>query len=280
MLLRSLLFIPADSPRMLLRSDVMRADMIIFDLEDGVAPERKVQARELLRAYLMSGLTSCQCMVRVNQVRGPEFAKDMAALRGVPFDGLYLPKVEQPEEVRQAAEALESLEAGTEKTGRFLFNTVETPLGLENAMACMQASERVMGVCLGSEDYAASLGVQRSEDYTELDYARRRLVNLARAAGRKAVDTVFADAADLEGLRAQTLYGKRLGYDGKAAISPAQIPVIHSVFAPSGEEVRHAREVVRALEQAAGAIAVLNGKMIDKPVAEQARHILELAQSI
>lgn len=284
MLVRSLLFIPANSPRMLLKSDVMKADMIIFDLEDGVAMDQKEEARELLRGYLKSGLASCTCMVRVNEVHSEDFSKDMRALSGVPFHGLYLPKVEYPEDVRIASRALSQMEqaAGVSEK-KFIFNTVETPMGLENSLACLQASSRVVGACLGSEDYAAALGVKRSEDYTELDYARRRLVNAAKAAGKKAVDTVFADVKNLEGLRRETEYGKRLGYDGKAAVSPAQVPVIHEIFTPTQEEIRHAKAVAAALEKggpSSKSVTILDGKMIDKPVADQAKKILEIAKAI
>lgn len=206
MLVRSLLFIPANSPKMLLKSNVMQADFIIFDLEDGVAEDRKAEARELLRAYLTSGLVSCRYMIRVNRVGSAAFQADLASLQGVPFAGLYLPKVEEPEEVRAAAAALDALEQDTPGIPRrFLFNTVETPLGLEQSFACLRASDRVAGVCLGSEDYAAALGVSRSADYTELDYARRRLVTAAKAAGKATVDTVFADVKDLDGLRRESL---------------------------------------------------------------------------
>ena len=283
MLFRSLLFIPASSPKMLLKSNVIKADVIIFDLEDGVSMSRKAEARELLRSYLKSGLTSRTCMVRVNDVHSEEFQKDIDALWDVPFDGLYLPKVEYPEDVQIASNALDRMEKDTEKTvRRCIFNTVETPMGLENSLACLQASSRVAGACLGSEDYAAALGVKRSEDYIELDYARRRLVNIAKATGKKAVDTVFADVENMDGFYKETLYGKRLGYDGKAAVSPIQVPVIHEVFTPTEAEIRHAEAVLAALKEAqksSKSIALLNGKMIDKPVVDQAKNILEIAKN-
>ena len=284
MLVRSLLFIPANSPKMLLKSNVMQTDFIIFDLEDGVAEDRKAEARELLRAYLTSGLVSCRYMIRVNRVGSAAFQADLASLQGVPFAGLYLPKVEEPEEVRAAAAALDALEQDTPGIPRrFLFNTVETPLGLEQSFACLRASDRVAGVCLGSEDYAAAMGVSRSADYTELDYARRRLVTAAKAAGKAAVDTVFADVKDLDGLRRESLYAKQLGYDGKAAVSPAQISVIHQAFLPKEAEIRRAKAVVEAFAQArqqSSGIALLDGAMIDKPVLEQAEAILQAVQSI
>lgn len=284
MLFRTMLSIPANSPKMLLNADLMGADIILFDLEDGVDLRQKPFARELLRTYLSSGLTACPAMVRVNDVHTPFFPEDLVAVLPLPILGIMLPKMERPEEMRYADEQMAAVERlhGLEVGSRFIVGTAESALGVENAPACLNSCPRVIGCSFGSEDFAASLGVRRSADNDELDYARRRLVVAAKAAGKLAIDTVYTDVNDDQGLRAMTEQGKRLGYDGKFVISPRQVPVVHSVYTPSREEIRHALAVQAAMAQARQqglGVAVLNGKMLDKPVALQAEKVLSMARA-
>ena len=279
---RTLMFVPARSPKLLMASEYADADIRILDLEDGVPLSEKDAARDLLRSYLVFAKPDCEYMIRVNDVHTTAFAEDLSGLKGAPVKGIYLPKIEFPEDVQIADEAISKFEAENqlEPGTIYFFNTVETAMGLENAMACMRASERVRGVCLGSEDFAVSLGIHRSDDYTELDYARRRLVVIAKALGKQAIDTVYANVRDLDGLRRETLYGKSLGYDGKAALTPAQVVEINRMYKPTSDEVAYAEEVLRQWKNAGEnhlAVIVVNGKMVDKPVLEQAQRILELA---
>ena len=282
MLMRTILNIPANSPKMLLNANVMGADVILFDLEDGVAPGQKPFARELLCAYLRRGLFQGQAMVRVNDVHTPYFLDDIAAVLPLSILGIMLPKMETPEEIRYADERMRAveLENGLGPGSRIVLGTAETALGVENALACLTASSRVAGCSFGSEDFAVSLGVKRSEDNDELDYARRHLVVAAKAAGKLAVDTVYTDVNDEMGLRKMTEQGRRLGYDGKFVISPRQVPVVHDVYTPTETEILHARQVRAAMAEAereGRGVAVLNGKMLDKPVLRQAETTLALA---
>ncbi len=163
-----------------------------------------------------------------------------------------------------------------------MIGTAESALGVENALACLGCCPRLVGCSFGSEDFAASLGVRRSASNEELDYARRRLVVAAKAAGKFAIDTVYTDVNDDGGLRRMTEQGKALGYEGKFIISPRQVAVVHEVYTPTATEIAYALQVeekmAEAREKGTG-VAVLNGKMLDKPVLQQVRRILALAEA-
>lgn len=284
MLFRTMLSIPSNSPRMLLNADLMGADIVLFDLEDGVALDQKPFARELLRTFLASGLTHCSAMVRVNDANTPFFLDDIAAVLPLPILGIMLPKMERVEELLYADAEMRKVEEanGLEPGSRFIVGTAESALGVENAYACLTSCDRVIGCSFGSEDFAASLGVSRSQSNDELDYGRRHLVVSAKAAGKLAIDTVYTNYHDDEGLRAMTEQGKRLGYDGKFVISPRQVPVVHEVYTPKSAEIRHALLVMGKMEEARQkglAVAVLNGKMLDKPVLQQAEKNLAMARA-
>ena len=214
MLFRTMLNIPSHSPKMLLNADLMGADVILFDLEDGVALSQKEAARDLLCAYLSSGLSRCPAMVRVNDVNTPFFSDDIAAVLPLPILGIMLPKMERPEELHYADEKMREVEIanGLVPGSRSIIGTAESALGVENAFACLSSCDRVIGCSFGSEDFAASLGVKRSLDNDELDYGRRHLVVAAKAAGKIAIDTVYTNVNDDEGLRAMTEQGKSWGF--------------------------------------------------------------------
>lgn len=284
MLIRTMLSIPSNSPKMLLNCNVMGADIILFDLEDGVAPQQKIFARELLRSYLSSGLVACQSMVRVNDVTTPYFLDDIKTVIPLPISGIMLPKMEQPEDILYADEQIRNIEAehGLPLGSRVIIGTAETALGVENALMCLQSCPRLIGCSFGSEDFTASIGVARTASNEELDYARKHLVIAAKAAGKLAIDTVYTDVTNDDGLRAVTAQGKALGYDGKFVISPRQIPIVHSVYTPNQSEIAYAKRIVEKMEEASHfsrGVAVLDGKMLDKPVLQRAERLLEMARA-
>lgn len=284
MLMRTMLNIPSNSPKMLLNAGVMGADIILFDLEDGVAASQKPFARELLCAFLSRGLFLGNAMVRVNDVRTSWFLEDIAAVIPLPILGIMLPKMELPDEMRYADEKMRAaeIENGIVPGSRVIVGTAETPLGVENAWSCLTSCDRLIGCSFGSEDFAASMGVKRSSEGDELDYARRHLVVAAKAAGKVAIDTVYTNVDDDEGLRRMTEQGKQLGYDGKFIISPRQVPIVHDVYTPADTEIAYALQVREKMQEAAVnglGVAVLNGKMLDKPVLQQAERILALAEA-
>ena len=265
------------------------ADAVILDLEDGVPPGEKAAARAMVRQALESGSYGPQVILRIN---APSTGLAEADLREAFAGGVAavcLPKAETPDDVEQLASLLASLEreqglaVGT--VGILLM--VETARGVLNAYelamaGAEQGGPRVQALCLGGEDLAWDLGAVRTKQGAEIAQARAQMVLAARAAGSVAIDTVYTDLADLEGLQAEARQARELGCSGKLLSQPAQIEPVHQAFAPSEEEVAHARRVLEAFEEAGtrgdGVIA-LDGQMIDAPVVARAREVLGLASS-
>ena len=284
MLIRSILNIPSNSPKMLLNANTIPADVTLFDLEDGVAQDQKLPARIMLQSFLSRGYFSGTAMVRINGVDTPHWQADLETVIPLPIAGILLPKMERAEDILRVSEAISGIETrhGIPAGSRMMLGTAESPLGVENAYACLSSCDRIVGCTFGSEDFAASMGIRRTSSNEELSYARRHLVVAAKAAGKFAVDTVYTDVNDEDGLRRMTQEAKMLGYIGKFIISPKQIAAVHEVFTPTPEELEHARQVVEKMEEAkkvGKGIAVLNGKMIDLPVYQQALHTLETARA-
>ena len=159
---------------------------------------------------------------------------------------------------------------------------IESALGIINAYSIATASNRLIGIAIGAEDYVTNLKTTRSASGVELLYARSQLLNAARAAGIAALDTVFSDVDDSEGFTKEVKLIKQLGFDGKSVINPRQIPIVHQVFKPTDSEISHAQAVIKASDEAeikGLGVVSLNGKMIDKPIVERAQRIIELAKA-
>jgi citrate lyase subunit beta/citryl-CoA lyase len=280
---RSVLFLPGHTPNMLLNGALLGADGIIIDLEDAVSPEEKdaarILARNLVGALRFGG---CEVIIRINSTGTPYWQKDLDAV--VPRKpGAIMPtKVNDGDDVRVVSAYIEKIEKekGLPPGGIGVVPLLETALGIENAFDIARADRRVSALYLGAEDLTADLRCKRTREGGEILYARSRLVNAARAAGIEAYDTPFTAVDDEEGLLADAELAKSLGFSGKAAISPRQIQIINRVFSPSEEDIDYAQSVFRAIEsaraQGKGAVS-LNGKMIDAPIVERARQVLEAA---
>jgi citrate lyase subunit beta/citryl-CoA lyase len=271
---RSWLFVPADSERKITKALDSEADAIIFDLEDSVAPAMKPVARDLLR-NLLKRSGGPQWWVRVNPL-GSEFHKDDLELLGIAdIQGIVLPKAESGEDVRQL----------THRTGNIPVHAIvtETPASLFGLLSYRDPSLPLAAMSWGAEDLSAALGASSKYDSDgDLSFTYRLARSLclagAVAAGAQPVDGVFADFKDEKGLKAEAEAARREGFTGKLAIHPAQVPVINAAFTPSGEDVRHAEEVVAAFEaQPAAGVLSVGGKMVDRPHLVQARRVLERA---
>lgn len=281
--MRTLMYVPGNKKSMIQKAPTYGADVLVLDLEDSVPPAEKEVARRTVAEALRAGeLRGARVMVRINGSASPECALDLEAMVAPGVLGLRIPKVESPGEIRELDAAVGELErsAGLERgTIRFL-PILESPLGLLRSYEIATASRRVAAISVGAEDLLAALGVERSRDGLELQHARGQLVLCAAAAGVAAIDTVFTDLQDEEGLMAETRLIKQLGYSGKSVIHPRQIAPVHRVFAPNQEEVERARKVVEAFDRAvaegSGAVAV-DGRMVDLPVVARARRTLQLA---
>ena len=277
---RGLLFMPGNNPGMLSTSVILGADTVIFDLEDSVIEREKTAARLLTRNALRTlKRRGVELLTRLNGLDTPFWRDDVDAAVSGGADGLVLPKCESRDHVHSLARAVEEDCTRHGRTGRMpLFLILETALGIERAYDIGTAHPDIAGLFFGGEDLATDLGVRRTREGDELIWGRSRMVNAAKAAGVTAIDTVFSDVDDLEGLALDSLKGRQLGYDGKCIISPQQINIVNSIFQPSEEELEWARRVLAAEKIATrdgkGAVS-LDGKMVDMPIIVRARRIME-----
>ena len=273
---RSLLYVPGNMPGMLQNIPVFEADVVMIDLEDAVPLQEKDAARALTRNFLgFYRERNKEMFVRINPLDtpyGPEDLKDV--LPALP-DGIRLPKADNPELVERLDTLLtEAEEALGLDLGHFkIIPSIESAQGVLNCVETAKASPRLVALAFGAEDYTASLEIDRSRSGEELFSARTRVVWAAKAAGIQAIDSIFSDANDMEGLRAETALVKRLGFTGKSLVNPRQIEVVHEVFRPTREEIAHALEVMEAIKRAremgTGVIS-LRGRMVDAPVVTRA----------
>jgi len=285
-MLRSLLFIPGHRGRFYEKLAEFRPDAVIVDLEDAVPTSEKPLARSMARERLGGPLLQpFQVFVRVNDVRTPFFRDDIDGIVASGLDGVFLPKAESSEELREANMLLAQAElrAGLPIGQIRLVPIIESVKGALRAEAIVTASPRVLALSFGSEDFSLDLGVERSRDGVETRYPRAHVALVAHGFGRLVFDTPWTDIADAEGLKRETIEGRQLGYTGKCAIHPNQIPIINSVFSPTDDEVRWATRVVEAYEAAiktgTGAIN-LDGRLIDVPMVARARRVLERARGV
>ena len=276
-----MLYLPDNNPNMLTRGYLFGSDGLILDLEDAVAMVEKDTARILVSKYLQQGeFGSCEVTVRINGIDTEYWKDDLAAV--VParrLDGIRAPKVDDANTVKILDEELSRLEDknGLPQGKLKLFCLLETAKGIWNAYDIATASPRVAAIIPGGEDLRADLKTERSDDSTELEWARRMLVFAARAAGVDPLDTVFSRVTDDAGLRKETQFIKQLGFAGKSIIHPNQIAIIHDVFNPTEQEIAKAQKIIAAAKEAAargqGAVSV-DGKMVDVPVVKRAEYIL------
>ncbi len=282
---RSLLFLPGNNPNMLINAGCLGADAIIFDLEDAVSPTEKDAARILVRNAMKYMEFLCERVVRINSIDTPDWRADIDAVLPECPDLILLPKTSTPADVLALDAYMSELETnlGIECGSVGILALIETALGVENAFLIAGACKRVKGLFLGAEDLTADLQCKRTREGKEIEYSRMRLVVAARAAGVEVYDTPFTDVNDDEGIVADALFAKSLGFSGKASISPRHINAINNAFSPTVAEVRYAYEVIDAIRRAKaegkGAIS-LRGKMIDAPIVARAERTIAMAHAL
>jgi citrate lyase subunit beta/citryl-CoA lyase len=282
---RTYMYVPGIQEGMLARAPERGADAYILDLEDSVPVAEKERARGMVSKALpdIARRTDAALFVRVNGIGTDPFVDDLFSVADTPLTGICVPKIESPQQIPvvdallKEAEKRRSLNAGS----LGLIVMIESALGLVHVYPILKASERIVGVALGGEDYALDLDIPRTEGAEELNYARRRIAVAARAAEVQAIDMVFPDVNNEQGLIANTQAGRRMGFRGKQVIHPKQVAVVNELLSPTKEELSRARAVVSAYEEGErsgkGAVA-LNGQMVDRPVFERARRLLSLAK--
>jgi len=283
---RSMLYVPANRPSRLQKCARYGADALILDLEDSVPDSEKAESRFLLKQALKEpiwdsaelygsngGSERVDLFVRINAMRTRYWREDLEAVIPEEIFGLKVPKVEEPAKVEELDHAISRIEkaSGIEEGRTKLMLSIETAKGLLQLSAICAASARVIGVGFGSEDFMTDTGIDRDN----LRYARMQMTLVVKAFGLYAQDSVYPAFSDLEGLKQETEEAKRMGMDGKTAIHPNQIETIHSVFQPSDALLEKAREICRMAEAENGRVFNYHGEMVDRPIVERYRRLLQ-----
>jgi citrate lyase subunit beta/citryl-CoA lyase len=282
---RTMLFVPGNNPGMIRDAGIYKNDCIMFDLEDSVSIGEKDSARFLV----FEALTTLQyprkeLVVRINDPRSRLGEDDLEAIVPAGKALIRLPKTESAGDVSYCAGLIEAIETkrGLEPRSTRMIAAIESAAGVLNAKEIALASPRLAAIALGAEDYVTDLRTSRSPEGIELLFGRSMVLLAARAAGIDAIDTVFSDVNDEEGLRRETRLIRQLGFDGKSIINPRQIKIVHEIFTPSEKEIDAARAVIAAIKEAernGSGVISLKGKMIDKPVVERAHRTMDLARA-
>lgn len=276
----SRLYVPGNTPSMMVNAGLHSSDCIILDLEDSVAPGKKDEARFLVRNALRQvDFYGAERMVRINQ--GERGLKDLEYVVPQNVNLIIIPKCESPDTVQDVDSRISEikLEKGVINPV-YLMPVIESALGLENSFGIAKSSPNVVAMAIGLEDYTADLGVARTAEGIESFYARTRLVVAAKAAGIQPVDSVFSDVDDMEGLLRNAISSRALGFEGMGCIHPRQVAVIRRGFTPDREEIDKSLKIVAAFEEAAKrglGVTVLGSKMIDPPVVARAQRTINLA---
>jgi citrate lyase subunit beta / citryl-CoA lyase len=280
---RSRLYLPGNEPKYFINAGLHGPDAVILDLEDSVHHAEKDAARLLVRNTLRAvDFGAAERMVRINQL--PLGIADLEAIVPQSPDLILIPKVEIAAQVAEVDGAITRVAKGAGVTRPiWLMPILESALGIENALAIATASERIAGITIGLEDYTADLGVVKTPQGSESLFARQRVVNAAHAALVQAIDSVYGDAADMDGLYRWGEASRAMGFEGMGCIHPMQIEIIHRAFAPSPAELEKALKIVAAFEEAQGrglGVVSLGSKMIDAPVVQRAVKLVARARQM
>ncbi|GKX45947.1 citrate (pro-3S)-lyase subunit beta [Pectobacterium carotovorum] len=281
---RSMLFLPGANAAMLSNAFIYKPDSIMFDLEDAVSLREKDTARLLVFHALQYPMyRDIETVVRINQLSTPFGLLDLeAAVRGG-ADVIRLPKTDSTDDVDELEHHLVRIEkaCGREVGSTRIMAAIESAVGVINAVAIARSSERMIGIALAAFDYVMDMQTERG-DGTELFYARCAVLHAARAAGIDAFDVVYPNVNDDAGFLKEVDLIRRLGFNGKSLINPRQIELLHNAYAPTQDEVDYSHLVIKAAdegERAGLGVISLNGKMIDGPIIDHARRVLERAQA-
>lgn len=284
--LRTLLFVPGNQERRIDKARSIPADAIILDLEDSVPLAEKNSARVMVSSSIGGlALKGQEVFVRINALSTDHAVADIKAITTPGLSGICLPKSESADDILRADALIAEAERAADlKVGSiWLLALVETPKGILNVYEIAGASPRVLGIAFGPEDYTLEMEVKRTKEGAEIYYPRVVIAVACHAAGVLAIDGVYTDVRDEEGLNQDARLARQMGFHGKLLIHPNQVSPVSQIFSPAEEEITHARGVVEAFEAALAqgqASTNFEGKMIDAPVAARARKLLVLAESI
>jgi len=277
------LYLPGNTPKLMLNAGVHKPDAVIFDLEDSVAPQKKQEARFLVRNALRQvNFMQAERMVRINQL--PAGLEDLDFIIPHYPHVILIPKTESAVQVQQVDKKITAIKKKYNRDHPvFLIPIIESALGVEHAFQIATASRNNIAMTIGLEDYTADIGVRRTQEGQESLYARMRIVNACKAAGIQPIDSVYSDVSDLEGLKDTVVNSRALGFEGMGCIHPRQISVIQECYKPGREEIEKAKKILLAYEEAKNrgfGVVSLDSKMIDKPVVKRAMATVELAKKL
>lgn len=277
------MYVPGNNPGMIKDANIYGADSIMFDLEDSVSLKEKDAARLLVYNALTSiDYEETETVVRINGLDTAFGYEDLQAIVRAKPDVIRLPKTEKPEDVIEVDKLISQIESevgipiGTIK----IMAAIESALGIVNAYPIAKASSRLIGIAIGAEDFVTDIKTTRSLEGVELLTARSQVLLAARAAGIYALDTVFSDVNDEEGFINEVKLIKQLGFDGKSVINPRQIEPVHKIYTPTQKEISKSIRILHAIKEAekrGSGVISLDGKMIDEPIVNRARRVIELA---
>ncbi len=277
----SRLYLPGNSPKLMINAGIHYPNGLILDLEDAVAHAKKYEARFMVRNALRNlNFYGAERMVRINQI--PLGLKDLEVIVPQYPNLILVPKCESANDLIQVNETMEHLKAEN-NMGDFpiwLMPIVESAKGVIKAYEIACSAPNVVAMAIGLEDYTADLGTRRTAEGKESFFARSMVVNACRAAGIQPIDSVFSDVSDMEALAQNVKTSKGLGFDGMGCIHPRQIAVIHDNFAPETPEIEKAKKIVLAFKEAEKrglGVVSLGTKMIDAPVVKRAQRTILLA---
>jgi citrate lyase subunit beta / citryl-CoA lyase len=282
---RTMLYVPGNNPGMIRDVHIYGSDAIMFDLEDSVSLKEKDAARMLVYYSLKTfDYGAVEKVVRINGLNTPFGKDDIEAIVRAKPDTIRLPKTETAEDVIAVDELITKIEKtiGMENGTIKMMAAVESALGVLNAFKIATASKRLTGIALGAEDFVTDLKTTRSPDGIELLMARSQILLAARAAGIDALDTIFPNVNDEEGFAKEVRLIKQLGFDGKSIINPRQIGIVNQIFNPTEDEIKKSIQIIEASKEAerkGSGVISLDGKMIDKPIVDRARRVLDLAEA-
>lgn len=284
LILRTSLFVPGNQERKIEKAHSLPVDAFILDLEDSVPLSEKDSARKMVSAAIGGlALNGQGVFVRINSLQTSFTAADIKAAVIKGLTGICLPKSESVDDIHKADNLItvDERKAGL-KTGSIgLLALVETPKGIINAYEIASASPRLLGLCFGAEDFALGMGINRTREGNEMYYPKMAIAVASHAANVLAIDSVYSDIKDTEGLIAEARLAKQIGFHGKSVLHPDQINTVNKIFSPSEQEVVSAQKVVEVFEAAVKqgqASTSLDGKMIDVAVVERAKRLLAWAK--
>lgn len=282
---RALLYMPGDDRHKIEKAATLGVDCVCMDMEDGVAFTRKTEARAVIaKAMKELDFGGSERCIRINSLGSGLESYDLVAALAANPDTIVVPKIEAADQVRWVSDHIETYELSSsrDRGSIRLLAGVETAKGIMNLRKIAEADLRLEAVIFGAEDYAASVGARRTKDAAEVLYARQAVIAACAANDLQAIDMVYIDFHDSEGLRLEADQGAAWGFSGKQVIHPNQVPVVQKAFTPSDVEINYAQRVVETFEtsqrEGRGAYA-LDGKMIDMPLLKNARKVLDRARA-